>query len=1001
MGNNGFCDANNVVAKLAKAAILQGLRAMSIRVWQKHQYRFNLGFWPGFILTLFVFLCARSRAIDCVGSLDASFNPPIASPRLLAVDGEAVLIGTSVKMFRLNLTGEVDSSFVANFGAPKVLSTAQGLSTAIKDNSGRWIAIGAFGSVNSVERNWIARLLSDGSADPTFDPGSGPSSKFPVLLNAIALQPDNKMIVAGSFQTFSGNARASIIRLNPDGSVDPGFDPAGGPDYAIHAVAVQDDGRILVGGEFTHIDGKDAPYLCRLLPNGALDTSFQPPQGLPSVSGLTVQSDKKVLVYSGAASYRVTVITTSGQTAPDLLGLARLLPDGSVDPSFHPLFNSGVSSVCVQSDGRLLATGFFHPGFVKRFLSDGAPDPTLSTDIALPSSLFFDAGVSPILVDSHDRIYLGAPKNPDGGAFQINGISVDGIARLRNDNDGCSTFLTLETNQITTLEKDGLLEVAILRQGNLTGTVTIQVSLDTGVNPFSSGDITYGPSITPPPAITPWVGDSTVAPLKTSIDFAPGVTKQNIQIPLQWNHQREPGKAFYITIQSPSGGAVLGAIRQAAVSLLDAESLNLPGSIAHEFKPDWDSGTVSSFAIRPDQKIVVVGNFTKFNGQPRNGLLRLNEDGSLDTSFNYTGPGPASYLFAFSGASLLATEPDSNSLGSKLCRLNDDGSPDSQFTSPTFGYVDGAAHLTAIHALPDGKIIVAGGFTNVNGVPRNGLARLNFNGSLDSTFDPGMAVPPRYWNEDVISSIAPLTDGTMLVGGYFSAFSGQPRASLAHISATGALLGDFILPIRLNASATVHLLSSGKALVAGNYSIQGGGAASYLTRFNPDGSVDSTFQPQSLGSTILAIDVQPSGEMAIVLRSSNPWLIRLNSEGVLDESFHFADRNTSQSINDVARFANGDLLLGGSFTSLDSVACPGLARIRGTEIAGLFAPPSFQSGSGVQVNFSFSPLVNIRVDTSTNFVDWTPISFEKLPDGGKISFPRGGGNHFFRLQKTP
>src|SRR6185437_1814069 len=118
---------------------------------------------------------------------------------------------------------------------------------------GKILAGGDFTSIGGQTRNQIARLNPDGSLDTSFDPNANSE------VRAIAMQADGKILVGGSFSSIGGQPRNDIARLRPDGSLDASFDPnvtnATGTG-AVFAIAVQADGKILVGGVFTSIGGQ-------------------------------------------------------------------------------------------------------------------------------------------------------------------------------------------------------------------------------------------------------------------------------------------------------------------------------------------------------------------------------------------------------------------------------------------------------------------------------------------------------------------------------------------------------------------------------------------------------------------------------------------------------------------------------------------------------------------------------------------------------------------------
>src|SRR5439155_18365694 len=176
--------------------------------------------------------------------------------------------------------------------------------------------------------------------------------------------------------------------------------------------------------------------------------------------------------------------------------------------------------------------------------------------------------------------------------------------------------------------------------------------------------------------------------------------------------------------------------------------------------------------------IVVAGRFTSVNGTPTTNIARLNTNGSLDTTFqpvSVTGQFPAFYAVAVDGQGRALAAGDFSSVNgvthTNLVRLNADGTLDATF-SPAAGT---DAYVLSIAVQSDGKILVGGLFTLVNGTPRNYLARLNADGTLDASFVPGSG--PNY----LVYSLAVQSDGKVLVGGAFTQFNGTPRGGIARL----------------------------------------------------------------------------------------------------------------------------------------------------------------------------------------------------------------------------
>ena len=121
--------------------------------------------------------------------------------------------------------------------------------------------------VNGVPRSRIARLNADGTLDVTFDPGTG----FNNTVLTLALQADGRMVAGGFFTRYRDMDRSYLVRLLADGAVDEAFAIGTGANNLVRAVALQPDGKLLLGGNFTQIGGNRAPRVARLLPNGAAD----------------------------------------------------------------------------------------------------------------------------------------------------------------------------------------------------------------------------------------------------------------------------------------------------------------------------------------------------------------------------------------------------------------------------------------------------------------------------------------------------------------------------------------------------------------------------------------------------------------------------------------------------------------------------------------------------------------------------------------------------------
>ena len=292
------------------------------------------------------------------GTPDGNFRVDLIGgniiPWALQPDGR-IVVGQRVAghnfMARLETDGRVDASF--DPGADNTV-----VAVAVQPD-GRILAGGHFSVLGASLRSGIGRLHADGSLDTSFDPGLAAGSDEFRYVRVFARQPDGKILVAGHFGGIGGGTgstpRQNIARLNADGTVDASFNP--GTNGDVLGLAVQADGKILVGGWFTLIGGGGTGTtardgFARLNADGSLDTGFK-----PSVSGgidasvytFVLQADGKILVGGSFSSL-------AGTTRHNL---ARLNEDGSVDPGFDPGANAPVNTIGIQDNGLIVVGGSF------------------------------------------------------------------------------------------------------------------------------------------------------------------------------------------------------------------------------------------------------------------------------------------------------------------------------------------------------------------------------------------------------------------------------------------------------------------------------------------------------------------------------------------------------------------------------------------------------------------------------------------------------------------
>ena len=248
------------------------------------------------------------------GTLDTSFNvqPGSINGAVWAIelhDNHKVLAGgefficsgqSSPHIARFNDNGSLDSTFMVGTGFDHNVHELLVLPDL------RIVVGGQFNTYNGTPSGHIALLSAQGPIDPTMDNDPGLAGVGGIV-RALVLQPDGKLLAGGYFQYHDGLTRSAVERFNLDGTHDPAFTS---PLYAysmVRALALQDDGRILVGGEFGASEYANAvpgpERLMRVWPDGTRDASFGIGSGVGPgtqttsyVTTLAVQPDSKILV---------------------------------------------------------------------------------------------------------------------------------------------------------------------------------------------------------------------------------------------------------------------------------------------------------------------------------------------------------------------------------------------------------------------------------------------------------------------------------------------------------------------------------------------------------------------------------------------------------------------------------------------------------------------------------------------------------------------------------
>jgi len=756
--------------------------------------------------------------------------------------------------------------------------------------------------------------------DLSFDPGSDMNAG----VRAIAVQDDGKVLICGSFSTIHNAYRSKVARLNSDGSTDNSFgNGLAGANGDVNCVTVLPDGKVLIAGAFSSVNGVARTLIALLNADGSLDISFapnlaaNPSDGSFVVNSLALQNDGKVLIGGHFATVGGVVCTN----------IARLNLNGSRDTSFvcstgggYP-GNGSVDCIIIQSDGKSFIGGWFTTvnGISRSRLARLNIDGSLDTTF-LP--VMSGSGVGPeldsMVLQTNGQILIG------GWFKTINGVGRTNLARLNPDGSLDSTFLkglAGPDNRVMHfgLQPDGKILIA----GYYNSVNGVARSDLARLNPDGSLDSLF--SYTRPDSVI-FVG------------------------------------ALSLT---SDGRALVGFTDGTPVAPTYIFRLNTDGSQDPTFAngPGGPSGEVLALAVQNDGKSIVGGQFSTITGVPRNHLAQLNADGSLDSTFMGGLAGPNGYVSGIvlrSDGKMFIKGSFTSVHGSArtgVALLNADGTLDDSF-APTLS----AQYSLTVGGLclqSDGKLLVGGNFTVVGGVSRTNLARLNSNGSLDSSFLGGLTGP-----NNPVNAVAVQTDGKVVIGGYFTSVSGVARSNLARLNTDGSLDTSFLVGSD-GPNATVRLVAiqaDGKILVAGAFTSLNGLARTNFTRLNPDGSVDTSFRYVSQNSMDIskALAIQADGKILLALEGDMGFggsFNRLNPDGSTDSTFSVRLQYASSAPtvpSAIALQADGKVLIGGSFTVVNQLARGYVARLMGAYAPLAIRRPLFSQTAylGSAVTFS-------------------------------------------------
>ena len=802
----------------------------------------------------------------------------------------------------------------AGFRGPRSVSPSR-QSRVLVLASGKFLAFGGTETLQNHDGGPIVRYNADGSYDPTF--------RFDALdaVFAITELPNQQLLVAGyphwSTPAATSDGANQVLRLNADGSVDPAFSSNAIADDIIGWITVQPDGKILLAGPFRHLSGAARQFMARLLPSGEADNSFSPPAlntGL--ATSPLVQPDGRILI---AGSFTQVNGTARAR-------IVRLNSDGSLDASFAPSGFTNTTSIrglALLPNGQVVIAGRFtvpasfasnptgasYTGVpLLRLNTDGTADGTFGS---FDSTLFGNnfAAAREVVRDANEKYLalIARSVSPNVALPAVVRFNVDGSVDptfsrpdLRSfepgtpDYYGAAAFsIALETSgrilvagTFNSANNDGIARYGVVRL-NEDGTPTAFAPEVAGYRDYPNHVVRFSDGrswATAYPFLGASFGQYNTFPHNLARLNPDGRFDFSFDLGAAVNDQRF---SAYGALALAGDDAFVWGVRG------DRETRNYfrlssDGAVDPGFVFDWAAPPFTDATVLPDGRVLLVaGDDPQANAHAP--IVPLASDGSLDRTFQI-GPvvlnkihqrweGSLSQVNA--GTFVVAVMPNGQIvlqfLGAdglfRLARLNSDGSFDASFSDSAFppssittysslylyDPIYGGSDLVAVNMAndprlrgqpqTDGSIVVVGHFKSFIGINAGGIMRLLPNGAVDESFKAGMGaqwttIPETSTKFPQIEDIAEVAGGRLLIVGNFEAFNGVNAPGIALLHPDGSIDSTFTPPVRRimtrNAVGKLFPQADGSVMLAGPYSFAGEEAERSLVRLRFDQSATMT-----------------------------------------------------------------------------------------------------------------------------------------------------------------
>lgn len=445
---------------------------------------------------------------------------------------------------------------------------------------------------------------------------------------------------------------------------------------------------------------------------------------------------------------------------------------------------------------------------------------------------------------------------------------------------------------------------------------------------------------------------------------------------------------FYVTFNPDVAGAATGTV-QIFSNDADENPFDITltgtaypvGQVDLPFDPQMDGGP-DAISVQPDGKVIVGGSFLNVGPVVRNRCARLDATTGAADSFDPNVDNFISCSLVLPDGKVMIGGGFTSVGGvarNKLARLNADGTLDTTYNA----LIGGSFGVTGMALQRDGKLIIVGNITSVAGVGVTFAARLNPDGTRDSSFAPILNAPPR--------GVAVRGDGQVLIWGQFTIANGDAYSRIALLNGVdGSTDRSFLNPLIAISGSQIDVAAlqpDTKILVGGNVQSVSGTTIHGMCRLNPDGSLDGTFDPNVDGQ-VNSIALQADGSMIFsglfthVSGQPRDRIAKIAANGSLD--FYF-NPGSGNAMNAVMLQADGNLLCtpGGTIAGESRL---GIARLSN----GVATQSLTMTNNGATIEWlrdGTAPETNlVTFDVSTDGgTTWSPVGA-----ASRVAFPSRG-----------